>query len=109
MLRGFPQSFQRCVQGGPPVQAHEHGNRRKALSMSKAYVFNTYFTSVVQQPYGYIVTGQLQEPKDLIRPATAKVVFTTKVVFTFNRPRLRYYKRSSSFNPRTRFLEHSAE
>jgi hypothetical protein len=38
--------------------------------------FNTYFTSVVQQPYGYNVTGQLQEPKDLIRPATAKIVFT---------------------------------
>jgi hypothetical protein len=38
---------------------------------------NTYFTSVVQQPSGYNVTGQLQEPKDLIRPATAKIVFTT--------------------------------
>jgi hypothetical protein len=39
------------------------------------FLFNTYFTSVVQQPYGYNVTGQLQEPKDLIRPATAKIVF----------------------------------
>ena len=69
------------------------------------FKFNTYFTSVVQQPYGYNVTGQLQEPKDLIRPATAKAVLLPY----FNRPRLRYYKRSSSFNPHTRFLEHSAE
>jgi hypothetical protein len=37
------------------------------------FKINIYFTSVVQQPYGYNVTGQLQEPKDLIRPATAKV------------------------------------
>jgi hypothetical protein len=37
---------------------------------------STYITSVVQQLYGYNVTGQLQEPKDLIRPATAKIVFT---------------------------------
>jgi hypothetical protein len=37
---------------------------------------NTYLTSVVQQPYGYNATGQLQEPKDLNRPATAKIVFT---------------------------------
>jgi hypothetical protein len=42
----------------------------------EVFLFNTYFTSVVQQPYGYNVTGQLQEPKDLFRPATAKVVFT---------------------------------
>jgi hypothetical protein len=40
------------------------------------FLSNTYFTSVVQQPFGYSVTGQLQEPKDLIRPATAKVVLT---------------------------------
>jgi hypothetical protein len=31
------------------------------------FLFNTYFTSVVQQPYGYNVTRQLQEPKDLIK------------------------------------------
>ena len=29
-----------------------------------------------QQPCDYIVTGQLQEPKDLTRPATVEVVFT---------------------------------
>jgi hypothetical protein len=39
------------------------------------FLSNTYFTLVVQQPYGYNVTGQLQEPKDLIRPATTDVVF----------------------------------
>ena len=32
----------------------------------------------IQQPcgYNYNVTGQLQEPKDLTRPATVKVVYT---------------------------------
>jgi hypothetical protein len=74
------------------------------LQETSAFLSNTYFTSVVQQPYGYNVTGQLQEPKDLNRPATAKVVLPY-----FNHPRLRYYKRSSSFNPHTRFLEYSAE
>jgi hypothetical protein len=43
---------------------------------SHFFQFNNYFTSVVQQSYGYNVTVQLQEPKDLIRPATAKIVFT---------------------------------
>jgi hypothetical protein len=45
----------------------------------RSELFNTYFTLVVQQWLQcnyYNVTGQLQEPKDLIRPATAKVVFT---------------------------------
>jgi hypothetical protein len=45
-----------------------------------------------------------KEPKDLIRPAAAKIVLPH-----FYRPRLRYYKLSSSFNPHTRYLEHSAE
>jgi hypothetical protein len=39
-------------------------------------LFNSYFTSVVQQPYGYNLIGQLQEPKELIWPATAKIVST---------------------------------
>ena len=56
-------------------------------------LFSTYFTSAIQQPYGYNVAGQLQEPKDLIRPAT--------VLPYLNRPRLCYYKHSSSFNPHT--------
>ena len=30
----------------------------------------------IQQPCGYDVNGQLQEPKDLTRPATVKVVYT---------------------------------
>jgi hypothetical protein len=48
----------------------------RTLSYLICYLFNTHFTSVVQQPYGYNITGQLQESKDLIRPATAKIVFT---------------------------------
>ena len=47
----------------------------RARLRSDDFLFNTYFNSVVQQPYGYNVTGQLQEPKDLIRPASAKIVF----------------------------------
>ena len=46
------------------------------MNSQRDFLFNTYFTSVVQQPYGYNVTGQLQEPKDLIRPATVKILFT---------------------------------
>jgi hypothetical protein len=38
---------------------------------SRAFLLNTYFTSVVHN-----VTGQLQEPMDLMRPATAEIVFT---------------------------------
>ena len=41
------------------------GNRRKQQNLFD-FLFNTYFTSVVQQPYGYNVTCQLQVPKDLI-------------------------------------------
>jgi hypothetical protein len=48
---------------------------RMLNKQSSDYLFiNTYFITVVKQPYGYNVTGQLQEPKDLIRPATAKIV-----------------------------------
>jgi hypothetical protein len=71
------------------------------------FLFNIYFTLVILQPNGYNVTCQLQEPKALIRPATAKAVFLKKPYF--NRPRLCYYKHSSSFNPHTRFLKHLAE
>ena len=43
-------------------------------------VFFFYLTLIllrcIQQPCGYNVTGQLQEPKDLTRPATVKVVYT---------------------------------
>ena len=52
----------------------------KPLSTRVLIFFNlyTYFTSVVQQPYGYNVTSQLQEPKLqlYIKPATVKVVYT---------------------------------
>ena len=34
------------------------------------------FEKYLIKPYGYNVTSQSQEPKDLIRPATAKIVYT---------------------------------
>jgi hypothetical protein len=53
-----------------------HGHRGAQRNTGTFLKFNGYFTSAVQQPYGYNVTGQLQELNDLIRPAAAKIVFT---------------------------------
>ena len=50
------------------------------------------------------VTGQLQEPKDLLRPATVKVVCT--ILYS---PEALLHKYSYSFNPHIRFPVHSAE
>ena len=32
---------------------------------ARDFLFNTYITSCIQQPYGYNVTGQLEEPKNV--------------------------------------------
>ena len=53
---------------------------------------------------GYNVTGLLYEPKGLTRPATVEIVYA--ILYS---PRFRYYKRSYSFIPQSRFPIHSAE
>ena len=86
------------------------------MSNSKKHDFrNKYFFSnltlillrCIQQPCGYDVTGQLQEPKDLTRLATVKVVYT--ILYSSEASLLLYYKRSYSFNPHIRFPAHLAE
>ena len=70
-----------------------------------SFILTLILPRCIQQPCGCNVTGQLQEPKDLTRPATVKVVYTILYI----RSRLRYYKRSYSFNPHIRFPAHFAE
>ena len=56
--------------------------------------------------HGYAVTGTYRKPKDrYLRPATVKVLHHT----FFARGFAVLIMYSSSFNPHTRFLEHSAE
>ena len=45
-------------------------------SITLILLSNTYFTSVYPTVMSYNATGQLQEPKDVKRPATVKLVFT---------------------------------
>ena len=99
------------VQHPPHFRAAIQSNAssiRNSISNVMHHNLLIYLTLVllrcIQQPcsYNVYVTGLLQELKDLMRPATVKVVYSHAMLF---RPRLRYYKRSFySFNPKILIL-----
>ena len=48
----------------------------KFIKMRSYFYLTLILLRCIQQPCGCNVAGQLQEPKDLTRPATVKVVYT---------------------------------